>query len=212
VAGFPAAKSVAAEGTQGTGVGPSGRERHLADRPVHRSGATQAVPPALWRRTAASPWFASAAAAGLLIATGLALAWGLEKDRRLRQELQPHAGGALIDLAPLGSERSGPQSVVLPIAGPSPGAFLILNPAEPLPGGDYEARILDAGGRPVWRGPVQPNEFESFSLEVPGGFLVPGPYRIEVVSKGTGEEVLIGRYAVKVAEGPPADAGSDSPK
>ena len=56
----------------------------------------------------------------------------------------------------------------------------------------------------VWRGAASPCYAEAFCLNLPAGFLAPGPYRIEVVAVRAGGEDLAARYEVEVTSHPTA--------
>ena len=179
---------------------PAGRERHLTERHAGGSPAPLAVRLPRRRKALTSPRAAYAAAAALLVAAGLALAWGVRQDRRLRQELLPSAEVALIDLVPLGSERGPAQAGVAPVIERGYRGVLILSPEGLLPGGEYEARIRDARGQLIWSGATRPSDLGVFVLDPGSGFLAPGAYHIELVAKSAAGEAVIGRYSVEVGE------------
>ena len=144
------------------------------------------------------PW---SLAAALLIAIAGAGIQMTRLQRQVEDLSQPRGGVELLDLFPVDGElerveeeREGVQ--LLPW---SDRLVLILNLADVRSFPEYEAEILTAEGREVWRGGgLRRTPEGTFALEVPRRFLPVGSYRIRLFTGTSHGRILVAEYSLLV--------------
>lgn len=150
----------------------------------------------LWPRSA------QLVAAALVLAVGFSVVWIGRLQGRLEQTLDPQPNVPIYDLDPPATERVGEEAPGIELA-PGVRAVLILNPAGAVPPGRYELRFLTPEGRTVWSSEeLEPTRFGNFNLELVGGSLPPGRYRIEVSGPRPDSEQVVGSFVFRVLPSP----------
>lgn len=145
------------------------------------------------------PWL-QAIAAILLLSVGASGLWIGQLKGRLQEALEPQPNVPIHDLNPPAADRATAGSPEVELA-VGERAVLILNPRGDLRPGSYEARFLDPDGRLVWSSPeLKPSRFGNFSLELVGGYLPSGRYRVELVGPRPDSDQRIGIFTLRLTE------------
>ncbi|HEX9670654.1 MAG TPA: zf-HC2 domain-containing protein [Thermoanaerobaculia bacterium] len=134
--------------------------------------------PTVRRRRVAATWAPWALAASLSIATLGLLAWGTSLDRRLADQLRPRGDAVLLEHLPTPGSRAPDQAVS------RAGAPLVVVTDAPVPRDTtrfvWEVVPAAEGAAVLWRGPAERSSDGLFVLQLPGGFLAPGRYRLQL--------------------------------
>ena len=146
-------------------------------------------------------WAAAASLAFMSLFLGFQLAEQKQANRRLSR---PRVNPPLASLDPLGSIRSGPQSVpTLKLPGQAGRVWLILHP---LPGElafpRYRVRIISPQRRTVLTlNDLQASDRNTFRLELPSDLLEAGEYRVLLEGQpgdaSTSEDALTHEYRIR---------------
>lgn len=162
-----------------------------------RVGPKKSKRPAAPARRAAADWAPWALAASLLIATLGVSTWGVSLQRRLREQARPRGDAELLELPPPGS-RAAERSVS------RAGAPLLVVTDPPVPsdvtGFDWEVLPAAAGAPALWRGPAERAPDKRFVLQLPGGFLAPGRYRLQLYGTGPRGRTRLDEIKVRIDE------------
>ena len=72
--------------------------------------------------------------------------------------------------------------------------------------------LRDAAGELFWRsGPLEPNSFGSFTVELSRSFLPPGEYSLELEGSTAGATDTLETYRLRVLASPPPEPAADPP-
>lgn len=118
----------------------------------------------------------------------------LQKERG--QAARPRINGFTADLGNSDAVRSGASRERIP-AGRDAHLLLQRSKDEGLPEG-REIQILDRAGKVVWQATgLVPDEYGSYALDLPAGFLSPGPYTVQLFTREGGKLVPRERWEIE---------------
>lgn len=154
--------------------------------------------PAVAETSSFWPRSAQLIAAILVLSVGASVFWVANLKGRLNEALEPRPNIPIYDLDPPAAERAGEEALGLELAARNR-AVLILNPLGSVPPGAYTVRFVSADGVTVWTSEsLEPTEFGNFNLELVGGSLPPGRYRIDVLGPQPDSERLVGSFVFRL--------------
>jgi hypothetical protein len=140
-----------------------------------------------------------AAAAVLLLATGLGLGYLAGRTSPPEPALRPALNPTITELEPVGEDeaRAAPAPVEM-LPGSEELVLVLALPATPV-FSSYAAEIVDAEGRSLWSGEgLHSTPLGTVQLSFPRATLGPGSYRIELSGLEAGRREGVGRYEVRV--------------